>query len=98
MGRKGKTEVINFRVSSEQKQMIRNAAEHMGMDISKYLLYLASHREIVVVEGGKELAREVYQLNQKLNRLERYPFVDVQELRDVMSDGISRIIKAKEGI
>ena len=98
MGRKGKTEVINFRVSSEQKQMIRNAAEHMGMDISKYLLYLANHREIVVVEGGKELAREVYQLNQKLNRLERYPFVDVQELRDVMSDGISRIIKAKEGI
>ena len=98
MNKKGKTEVINFRVSNEQKQMIRNAAEQLGMDISKYLLHLASHSKIVVVEGGKELAEEVYHLNQRLNRLERYPFVDVQELRDAMSDGISRITKAKEGI
>lgn len=98
MALKSKTEVINFRVSSEQKQMIRNTAKNLGMGISKYLLHLASHSQIVVVDGGKELATEIYHLNKRLNRLERYPFVDVQELRDALSDGISRITKAKEGI
>ncbi len=93
-----KKEVINFRVSEEEKRMIKSEADELGLDISKYLLHLVKNKNIVVVEGGRELAMEIYELNLKLNRLEKYPFVDVQELRNLMSEGISKITKVEEGI
>lgn len=93
-----KTETINLRVSKERKEEIRKAAKAIGMDMSKYLIHQATHGKIVVVSGGKELAMEIYELNQRLNRLEKFPFVNVQELRDTLSDGIARINSAKEGI
>lgn len=98
MGKRVKTSVINFRVSEEEKQMIRKEAEDLGMDISKYLLHLVKDKKVVVIEGGRELAMEVYRLNQNLNRLGNYPFVDVQALRDLVSDGVAKISKMEEGM
>ena len=54
-----KTETINIRVSKEQKDSLRKAAQNAGMNISKYLMNLAVNGKIVIVEGGKELAAEI---------------------------------------
>ena len=93
-----KTETINIRVSKEQKNSLRKAAQNAGMNISKYLMNLAVNGKIVIVEGGKELAAEIYELNHHLNQMEKYPFVDVQTLRNTVSEGIKNINQAKEGI
>lgn len=99
MGTVKKNEVINLRVSAEQKEAIQRDAVKMGMGISKYLLYLAEHKQIVTIDGGRELAAEVYRLNQALNRFEKYPFVSVQELRNAVSQGIADInCRVKGGI
>lgn len=60
------------------------------MSLSKYILKMAEDGKIITVDA-KNLTNELYELNCKLNQLERYPAVRVQELRDIISIGIYRI-------
>ena len=98
MSSTNKTEIINIRVSKEQKDLIRKTAKNLGMNVSKYLMHLVIHGSVVMVDGGKELAMEMYKLNQHLNHIEKHSFLDVQELRDTVSNGIEKICKVKERI
>ena len=93
-----KNQIINLRVSSKQKELIKKKAESLGLKVSEYLLASIEHQSINVVDGGKELAQELFRLNKNLEQFTKYPFVPVQELRDTVSQGIQKINAAmKEG-
>lgn len=90
-----KDDDVHFRVTSFQKERITKKAEEFGMSVSGFLLNLVEQDKINIIDG-KALAAEVYKLNRKLNLLEKYPAIPVQEIRDVVSQGIVDIIKASE--
>lgn len=92
-----KNDIINLRISTEEKEQIQREAEILGMSLSAYLLYRCKHKQVVVIEGGKELAQEIYTLNQLLKKYEEYPLVPIQEIRNIVSESIVRIShKAEE--
>ena len=96
--KQAKTQTIVIRTTKEEKDIIQQASSAIGMNMSKYLTYLGTHSHPIKIEGGKELATAIYELNHTLNQLEKYPFVNVQKLRDTVTDGIIKINKAKEAI
>lgn len=85
-----KNERIHLRVSQQQKSQIQCNAHALGLSLTNYILQMAMEGRIVSV-NSQSLAKELYALNCKLNELERYPAIRVQELRDVVSSGIARI-------
>lgn len=93
-----KDQIINLRVSGKQKEQIKKKAETLGLNVSEYLLATVENQSINVVAGGRELAQELFRLNKNLEHFMQYPFVQVQELRDTVSQGIQKINDAmKEG-
>lgn len=82
---------INIRVTRERKKQIKENAEQLGMSISSYIDYLESHQQVVELSYGKELMQEVYDLNNQLNKLDKYPLLPIQELRDTISQSIKKI-------
>lgn len=97
--RQKKDTIINFRASKEQKKKIQADASTFGMTVAEYLLYLAEHRNVVVISSGKELAEAIYDLNVVLHRYERYPFIPVNEIQDAVSQSVEGInLAVKEGI
>ena len=85
-----KQERIHLRVTNSQKVQMKSNANSLGLSLSKYILKMAEDGRIITIDS-KSLANELYDLNCKLNRLQQYPAVRVQELRDVVSAGIARI-------
>lgn len=86
--KKIKQKVINVRVSDTQKDAIRTNAKSLGMSVSQYITTLTEKGQINVIEGGKELAALIYELNNKLNKLEKYPVMNIQDLRNAISDSL----------
>ena len=85
-----KQDRIQLRVSERQKAQIKSNANSLGLSLSKYILKMAEDGKIITLDSTN-LANELYNLNCKLNRLEKYPAVKVQELRDIVSAGIAHI-------
>lgn len=85
-----KQDRIELRVSDKQKAQIKSNANSLGLSLSKYILKMAEGGKIITLDSTS-LANELYDLNCKLNKLEKYPAIRVQELRDVVSTGIARI-------
>lgn len=92
-----KNKRIDLRVSEKQKAKIEKDAEQLGMKISEYLLYLAEHKQVVVISAGKELVEAVYHLNQKLNQYDNYPIFPLQDARDIISNSLTGIAKKMKG-
>lgn len=86
-----KNQIINLRVTTEQKEEIRKRAESLGLTVSDYIIGSLGKTSINVVDGGKELAKEVYRLNRNLEHYQKYPFIRVQELQDTVSHGIQKL-------
>ena len=85
-----KQDRIQLRVSDKQKVLIKSNANSLGLSLSKYILKMAEDGKIITLDSTS-LANELYDLNCKLNKLEKYPAIRVQELRDIVSAGIARI-------
>ena len=81
---------MQLRVSDKQKAQVRSHANSLVLSLSKYILKMAEDGKIITLDSTS-LAHELYNLNCKLNKLEKYPAIRVQELRDVVSAGIARI-------
>ena len=94
--RKRKDTVINFRITAQQKQKIQEDASSLGMSVAQYLIYLSEHRDIVVLEEGKELAQAMYRMNTLLEKLEHQPFLPVREAREAMGRNIARLNRLTE--
>ena len=92
--RESKSEIINIRVQPSQKEKICRDAKELGMSASKYLIHLANHKKVVIIEDGKILAKEIYELNKKLNRYESYSRIPVDEIRDIISTTLMNLKKS----
>lgn len=86
-----KSSVIHIRIAESEKQRIQAEANKLNMNLSEYLLYLTRNKNIVVIEAGKELAQNVYELNKLLSNFEKYPIQSVSQLQDIVSQGIAKI-------
>ena len=94
---KKKDKIINFRVSETQKDKIMQNDKQLNMSVGEYLIYLDEHRIINIIDGGKDLAKEVYMLNKNLSVLEKYPFVEVNQVRNLLSEYLMKLNQQMEG-
>lgn len=94
---KKKDKIINFRVSETQKDKIMQNAKQLNMSVGEYLIYLDEHKIINVIDGGKDLAKEVYMLNKNLSVLEKYPFVEVNQVRNLLSEYLMKLNQQMKG-
>ncbi|MBM6833900.1 plasmid mobilization protein [Megamonas hypermegale] len=94
---KKKDKIINFRVSETQKDKIMQNAKQLNMSVGEYLIYLDEHRIINIIDGGKDLAKEVYMLNKNLSVLEKYPFVEVNQVRNLLSEYLMKLNQQMKG-
>lgn len=94
---KKKDKIINFRVSETQKDKIMQNAKQLNMSVGEYLIYLDEHKIINVIDGGKDLAKEVYMLNKNLSVLKKYPFVEVNQVRNLLSEYLMKLNQQMKG-
>lgn len=94
---KKKDKIINFRVSETQKDKIMQNAKQLNMSVGEYLIYLDEHKIINIIDGGKDLAKEVYILNKNLSLLEKYPFVEVNQVRNLLSEYLMKLNQQMKG-
>ena len=94
---KKKNKIINFRVSETQKDKIMQNAKQLNMSVGEYLIYLDEHKIINIIDGGKDLAKEVYILNKNLSLLEKYPFVEVNQVRNLLSEYLMKLNQQMKG-
>ena len=94
---KKKDKIINFRVSETQKDKIMQNAKQLNMSVGEYLIYLDEHKTINIIDGGKDLAKEVYILNKNLSLLEKYPFVEVNQVRNLLSEYLMKLNQQMKG-
>ena len=94
---KKKDKIINFRVSETQKDKIMQNAKQLNMSVGEYLIYLDEHKIINIIDGGKDLAKEVYMLNKNLSLLEKYPFVEVNQVRNLLSEYLMKLNQQMKG-
>lgn len=88
---------INLRVSKEDKLRYAQEAKQLGLDLSKYIMHLLNHKQVKVIEGGKELADAIYNLNNTLNKCISYPSIPVAKIREAVSNDIDRLNKFMTG-
>ena len=93
-----KDQIINFRVSAEEKTEFTKEAASYGMNLSSYILYLLRHKKVQVIAGGERLANVLYDLHLALNQFAYRPDIPIQELRTAISQGIENIKNVNEGI
>jgi hypothetical protein len=68
---RSKSKLMNFRVTQEDYGRIHRRAEKAGLSLSGYLLTAAMQREIIVIEGLKEAAKELRKIGTNINQLTR---------------------------
>ncbi|SEH23155.1 plasmid mobilization protein [Selenomonas sp. KH1T6] len=90
-GKEQKNDMVRIRISEQEKQKILREAEAVGMNLSQYIMHCTRHKQIIIVEGGAQLASEVYRLNQTLNQMIGNPDVPVQALREAATGGLRAI-------
>ena len=86
-----KDNLLRIRISEEEKQQYITEAECMGMSLSQYVLHLLRHKQVNRIEGGVELAREIYEINRSLDQIAGNHAVPVQELRDAVTQCMASI-------
>ncbi len=93
-----KNQIINFRVSAEEKTEFTKEAASYGMNLSSYILYLLRHKKMQIIMGGDRLANALYDLHLTLNQFTYAPELPVQELRAAISQSVEEIKKVTEAI
>ncbi len=90
MRKKFKTNKIQIRISKQQKAELKSKAQNLGISVSDYILRCTEQCKINMVDT-KELAKEIFELNQHLSDLERCPVIPTRELRDTISEQIKKL-------
>jgi len=68
---RSKSKLMNFRVTQEDHERIHRRAKRAGLSLSGYLMKAAMQREIIVIEGLKEAAKELRKIGVNINQLTR---------------------------
>lgn len=64
-----RTEILTFRVTSEEKELIETKALSSYRLVSMYLRDCALNKEIVVIDGVKNVANELRRIGNNLNQI-----------------------------
>lgn len=91
-----KNNILNIRIAEQEKQQYISEAQALNMNLSQYVLYLLRHKEIKYIEGGMELAKALYQINQNLNEIAKCNPASAQKLRTAATQGIETIMACVE--
>ena len=84
---------INVRVTAKEKEKYLTEATKLGMALSEFVLYLLRHRKINMIEGGTEIAKAMYNLNDTLNKCVLYPHIPVKNIEQSISVDLNRMNK-----
>ena len=68
---RSKSKLLNFRVTQEDYDRIHRKAERAGLSLSGYLLTVALQREIIVIDGLQDAAKELRRIGVNVNQLTR---------------------------
>ena len=93
-----KNDVMTVRVSKEDKAKYSTEAEKYGMNLSEYILYLLTHREVRVIEGGTNIANAMYDLNCTMSKYHASDEVPVSELKNAMTTCIEKMNRYCENL
>ena len=66
-----KTEILKFRVTPEEKEILEEKAYGSYRTMSRYLRDCALDKEIIVVTGADDIADELRRIGNNLNQLTR---------------------------
>lgn len=66
---KNKTEILTFRVTPEEKELIETKALSSYRLVSMYLRDCALDKEIIVIDGVKDVATELRRIGNNLNQI-----------------------------
>ena len=68
---KAKSEILKFRVTPKEKEIINNKAKSCSKTISMYLRDCAFEKEIKVVTGADSIAEELRRVGNNINQIAR---------------------------
>lgn len=68
---KTKSEILKFRVSPKEKEIINNKALSCNKTVSMYLRNCALEKEIKVVNGADSIAEELRRIGNNINQIAR---------------------------
>ena len=68
---KTKSEILKFRVSPKEKEIINNKALSCNKTVSMYLRDCALEKEIKVVNGADSIAEELRRIGNNINQIAR---------------------------
>ena len=88
-----KDAVINFRITTAQKEKINHDAQKVGLNVTEYLSAMAEDGRIIQVVKGKELMRMIYDINNDINELERCPIFSYQMIREVITNRLNSTLE-----
>ena len=68
---KTKTEILKFRVSPKEKEIINNKALSCNKTVSMYLRDCALEKEIKIITGADSIAEELRRIGNNINQIAR---------------------------
>ena len=66
-----KTEILKFRVTPKEKEIINRKALSCNKTVSMYLRYCALEKEIKVITGADSIAEELRRIGNNINQIAR---------------------------
>ena len=88
-----KDAVINFRITTAQKEKINHDAQKVGLNVTEYLSAMAEDGRIIQVVKGKELIGMIYDINNDITELERCPIFSYQMIREVITNRLNSTLE-----
>ena len=88
-----KDAVINFRITTAQKEKINYDAQKVGLNVTEYLSAMADDGKIIQVLKVKELIGMIYDINNDINELERCPIFSYQMIREVITNRLNSTLE-----
>lgn len=89
---KAKSEILKFRVTPKEKEIINSKALSCNKTVSMYLRDCALEKEIKVVNGADSIAEELRRIGNNINQIARgvnagyITAVDLTETREEMKE------------
>lgn len=85
-----KDAILNIRISKTEKEQYAQEAKKYGMNLSELVLNLLRYKKLNVIEGGGEIAKAIYVLNNSLNQYKN-SCDSMDNVRSAMSNCIGRM-------
>lgn len=95
-------ERIYIRVTSDEKQKIKEKANQVGINTSRYIRNICLEKDIIVIENLKEFARELNKIGNNLNQIARLcnegliQCADIRETQETLKEIYSELVKLKK--